>query len=226
MIIAPSILSADFADLAREVSRVLEAGADWIHVDVMDGQFVPNITMGPMAVEALRARFDCPLDVHLMVARPERYISAFAKAGATTITVHAEATEHVHRALQQIRAEGVEAGLALNPGTGLDAVTELADDIDMLLVMTVNPGFGGQSLIPATLRKVRRARKLLDDLGRQTVPIEVDGGISPATAGAAAAAGARVLVAGSAVFGQADYAEAIRAIRTACREEERGTGGS
>ncbi|MBX5435907.1 MAG: ribulose-phosphate 3-epimerase [Alicyclobacillaceae bacterium] len=213
--IAPSILSADFGRLAEEVERVLAAGADWIHVDVMDGQFVPNITMGPLVVKALRQRFTCPLDVHLMVERPERYVDAFAAAGASTLTVHVEATPHVHRALQTIRQAGVRAGLALNPGTGIDSVRELADDIDMLLVMTVNPGFGGQRLIPSTLGKVSRARRLLNELGRSDVAIEVDGGITPATAGKAVLAGAQVLVAGSAVFGQSDYADAIRRIRSA-----------
>lgn len=215
MIIAPSILAADFAKLGDEVNQVLEAGADWIHVDVMDGQFVPNLTMGPLVVEALRRVTACPLDVHLMIQEPERYVDAFVKAGASTVTIHAEATLHVHRALEQIRELGVKAGLALNPATSLEAVRYVADVVDLLLIMTVNPGFGGQAFIPATVEKVARAKLLLSELGRSTVPIEVDGGITAATIAEVHRAGADIFVAGSAIFGAADYAQAISNLRAA-----------
>lgn len=213
--IAPSILSADFGQLAHEVEIVLNAGAEWIHVDVMDGLFVQNITMGPIVVEALRKRFSVPLDVHLMIQAPERYIDAFAKAGATYISVHAESTPHVHRAIEQIHQAGVSAGLALNPSTGLDTLTELVSDIDLLLLMTVNPGFGGQKYIATMNNKITRARALLDAYGRTDVEIEVDGGITANTIAAARQAGASVFVAGSSVFGAANRSEAIQQLRVA-----------
>lgn len=218
IVIAPSILSADFAKLGDEVAEVLNGGAEWIHVDVMDGRFVPNITMGPLVVEALRRRFTCPLDVHLMIVEPERYIDEFVRAGATTISIHAEATPHVHRALQQIRKSGVQAGLALNPATSLDVLEYVFDDIDLLLLMTVNPGFGGQSFIPAVIEKIRLARKRLDAAGREAVPIEIDGGVTDSTIRAAYQAGARVFVAGSAIFQQADREAAIAGLRRAASE--------
>jgi ribulose-phosphate 3-epimerase len=212
--IAPSILSADFGRLADEVRAAEAAGADWIHVDVMDGRFVPNLTVGPLVVEAVRKVTRLPIDAHLMIVEPERYVEAFAKAGADLVSVHAEVSPHLHRTLQAIRAAGARPAVALNPSTPLDAVEWVLGDCEMVLLMTVNPGFGGQRYIPAVTEKVRRLRQAAEARGLD-LEIEVDGGIRGDTVGPVAAAGANVLVAGTAVFGAPDYREAIRSIRGA-----------
>lgn len=211
--IAPSILSADFAQLGQEVSAVEKAGADWIHVDVMDGHFVPNITLGPPIVNAIKPHTSLPLDVHLMIEEPERYIPDFVKAGANLITVHAEACTHLHRVIHMIKEHGVQAGVAINPATPAAAIQEVLEDIDLVLIMTVNPGFGGQAFIPRTVHKIRQVRQWLNEASRFDVHIEVDGGITSETAPLVVEAGADVLVAGSAVFGQKDREAAISAIR-------------
>jgi ribulose-phosphate 3-epimerase len=212
MLVAPSILSADFGRLADEVRAVEAAGADWIHVDVMDGRFVPNITIGPLVVEAVRKVTKLPVDVHLMIVEPERYVDAFAKAGADVISVHAEVSPHLHRTLQAIAAAGAKPAVALNPSTGLEAVEYVLGDCAMVLVMTVNPGFGGQRYVDACTEKVRRLRAMADARGL-ALDIQVDGGVKPDTVAVPAAAGANVFVAGTAVFGAKDYAAAIRGIR-------------
>ncbi len=211
--IAPSILSADFARLGEQVAEAEAAGADYIHVDVMDGHFVPNLTVGPVVVEALRARTKLPLDVHLMVTEPERVIAEFAEAGADILTLHAEATPHLHRAVQSIKERGVKAGISLNPSTPVAAIEEMLPSLDLILVMSVNPGFGGQSFIEAVLPKVAKLRRLLDE-GGYGAELEVDGGVNEATAPSVVQAGGRVLVAGSAIFNQREsVAEAIARLR-------------
>ena len=212
VLIAPSILSADFGRLADEVRAVEQAGADYIHVDVMDGRFVPNITLGPVLVEAVRRATRLPLDVHLMIVEPEKYVEAFAEAGANLISVHVETSPHLHRTLHQIRQAGARPAAVLNPATPVELVGDVLDDLDMVLVMSVNPGFGGQRFIPRALDKIRRLRQLLNSRGLK-VDIEVDGGIDPDTAPKAIEAGANVLVAGTAVFHAKDYRAAIAALR-------------
>jgi len=210
--IAPSILSADFAALASDIARVEAGGADQLHVDVMDGQFVPNITIGPLVVAAIRKRTRLPLDVHLMIVEPERYVAEFVAAGADMVTVHVEACTHLQRTLAHIRELGARAGVALNPSTPPSALEYVLDDLDLVLVMSVNPGFGGQSFIPSAHRKIRELRKLL---GARPVDVSVDGGVKAGLAKSLAEDGASTLVAGSAVFGAADPAAAVRAIRAA-----------
>lgn len=214
-LVAPSILSADFARLGEEVQDVISKGADWIHVDVMDGRFVPNLTIGPVVVQAVkRVAGHKPLDVHLMIVEPDRYVAAFRDAGATIITVHAEACTHLHRSLQGIRATGALAGVALNPHTPESVLDYVYEELDLVLAMTVNPGFGGQSLIDPVLKKVERIRETIERRGLG-VQIEVDGGVKPHNAHRFTSAGADVLVSGSAVFGAEDRAAAIRALQSA-----------
>lgn len=217
MKIAPSILSCDFSRLADEIRAAETAGADWIHVDVMDGHFVPNITIGPLIVEAARRSTRLPLDVHLMIEEPDRYLEAFADAGADYLTVHQEACRHLHRTIERIRELGMHPGVAVNPATSLESIRDVLPNIDLLLVMSVNPGFGGQSYIAASEAKLEHARGMLDEIG-SGAELEVDGGISAANAAAAHAAGATVLVAGSAVYGhEAGPDGGVRAIRDAVR---------
>jgi ribulose-phosphate 3-epimerase len=218
VLIAPSILSADFSRLGAEIEAIEAAGADWIHIDVMDGHFVPNITIGPQVVKALRGHAKKPFDVHLMISPVDPYLEAFAQAGADGLTVHPESGPHIHRTLQQIRKLGRRAGVVLNPGTPIDALDNLMDLVDLILIMSVNPGFGGQSFIESQLGKIEAARKRIDaqkKIDGRDIALEVDGGITPETAKRAIAAGASVLVAGTAVFqgGPSQYAANIAALR-------------
>ncbi|HID39117.1 MAG TPA: ribulose-phosphate 3-epimerase [Calditrichaeota bacterium] len=213
--IAPSILSCDLLQLEEQVRLVSENGADFIHVDIMDGHFVPNLTFGPGMVKTLRRITDLPLDVHLMIERPDEYLAAYIEAGAHILTVHQEACVHLHRTVQRIHQLGARAGVSLNPATSLTTVEEVLADLDLLLVMTVNPGFGGQAFIPGGIDKVKRARKMVEALGKEDFLLEVDGGINEETAGPISEAGANVLVAGNAIFNQPDIVRAMHNIRAA-----------
>ena len=215
-IIAPSLLSADFSRLGEEVRAIEAAGADWLHLDVMDGAFVPNITIGPAIIAALKPHSRLPFDVHLMIEAPDRFLEAFRDAGADILSVHPEAGPHLHRTLRRIRELGAKAGLVLNPGTPVDAAEWVLEDLDLILVMSVNPGFGGQSFITSQLKKIERLRRMIDD-ARADIILEVDGGINPQTAQHCVGAGATALVAGSAVFGRGpdNYAGSIRSLRGA-----------
>jgi len=211
-IISPSILSADFTRLGEEVQAVEKAGADYIHIDVMDGHFVPNITIGPMIVEAVKRVTSLPLDVHLMISEPDAYIDEFARAGAGLLTVHSEAVNHLHRTLQRIKGLGVKTGVSLNPATSLEVLDYVFEDLDMVLLMTVNPGFGGQSFIPQVIPKIKKLRKTIEER-KLELDIEVDGGIGPENIKDVSLAGANVFVAGSAIFYSKNYEETIRLMR-------------
>ncbi len=219
--IAPSILSADFTRLGEEVRAVEEAGADYVHIDVMDGHFVPNITIGPMIVKAVRKVTDLPLDVHLMISEPDKFVGAFADAGTDILTVHPETVVHLHRTLHFIKESGMRPAVSLNPATPLEVLDYILEDLDMVLLMTVNPGFEAQAFIPSVLPKIRRLRENIEKRGLN-VDIEVDGGINPDTVGLVSSAGANVFVAGSAIFYSRDYRETIRIMRENARPWERG----
>ncbi|WP_127534154.1 ribulose-phosphate 3-epimerase [Paenibacillus kobensis] len=212
-IIAPSILSADFSKLGEDVQSAEKAGGDWIHIDVMDGHFVPNMTFGPIVIQSIRSYTKLPFDVHLMIERPEQYLEAFARAGADRITVHAEACVHLHRVVHQIKELGLPAGVALNPGTPLSAVEPVLDDLDLVLLMTVNPGFGGQKFIPQSVNRLRQLRGILQERGLSHMHVQVDGGINAETAPLVRDAGANVLVAGNYVYGAADRSSAVASLR-------------
>ncbi|MDA8405478.1 MAG: ribulose-phosphate 3-epimerase [Deltaproteobacteria bacterium] len=212
VLIAPSLLSADFSRLGEQIAAVEEAGADWLHLDVMDGNFVPNITIGPLVVEAVKHCARVPLDVHLMIATPDQYIKDFRSAGADILSIHPEACVHLHRALGEIRDSGMKAGVALNPSTCICAIENVLAELDVVMVMTVNPGFGGQSFIPTMFSKIKAIRKMIDESGYDIL-LEVDGGVGPKNSSELTRAGADVLVAGSAVFGKPPYKTAISNIR-------------
>ena len=214
-VIAPSILSANFARLGEEVDNVLAAGADWVHFDVMDNHYVPNLTIGPLVCEALRKHgVTAPIDVHLMIEPVDRIVPDFAKAGASMITFHPEASRHVHRTIQLIKSHGCQAGVVLNPATPIEVLDYVIEELDMVLVMSVNPGFGGQAFIPSALDKLRRIRERIDRTGKP-IRLEIDGGVKPENIAEIAAAGADTFVAGSAIFGQPDYADVVRRMKDA-----------
>jgi len=218
ILVSASLLSADFTRLGEEVRAVEQAGADWLHVDVMDGHFVPNITIGPMIVRAIKRAANIPLDVHLMISNPDCYLEDFHSAGADVLTVHPEATHHLHRTLTRIRELGMKAGAALNPSTGLDSIRYVLPDLDLIMLMTVNPGFGGQKFIPTMLPKIRALSEMIEQSGYD-VFIEIDGGVSPATAPDIAREGADVFVSGSAIFGHPPYEKVIKKLRSARRSD-------
>lgn len=220
--LAPSILSADFAALGRDIEAVTRGGADQIHVDVMDGHFVPNLTIGVPVVKSLRKTTTLPLDVHLMITDPDRFIEPFIDAGASMVSVHVEVLPHLHRTIAQIKKLGAKAGVVLNPSTPVSAIEEVAADVDFVLVMSVNPGFGGQVFIPRSVAKIRAVRALLDGAGNTAAPIEVDGGVDLTTVGAVVEAGAEWLVAGNAIFAGGDAATAARALKDAAEQAARG----